>query len=122
MLHYHLNVNHNMYKSESGYWVPEAGETIIIAEEPHVVKFTSRQLTGETGMNGQPTTRVRRVVTIPHPYRDGLMVGEEYVVKNICMEQNMHYEWIYVDTKSQILKDAGIDTIEIPLRYCKPKE
>lgn len=116
MHHYQKKKNKNMSK----YWMPSIGDAVIIEETPHVVRLTKFTPTGETGANGLPTQKVQSVVSIPHPYSFGLLPNTEYVVRRTLMRQDMHYEWIYVNP-NEYLKEQGINTLEIPLRYCKPK-
>jgi len=100
-----------MYETETGYWVPGANEVILIAEEPHVIRWS-----GVCVQDGQQV----RGITIPHAYRDGLLVGTEFVVKSVSIKQDMHYEYVLVDFKGDLFLDEYDNVVfEIPLRYCK---
>ena len=98
-----------MYKTDTGYWIPSIGETIVLEESPHVVKWSGKNKEG----------KYIRGITIPHPYRDGMAEGTEYIVDGNFSAQDLHYEYILTKPKGQYFEEMGIEVLEIPLRYFK---
>lgn len=98
-------------KSESEYWVPKDGESILLLETPHFICYW-----GIPDADG----RVSRFMTLKfHPSLDKLEPGEIYEVIGVVMNQDIHYEYVYVKPKkeSRSFKENEVSKLEIPLRY-----
>jgi hypothetical protein len=97
-----------MWKSEKGNWVPDKGEKIIVAEQPHVVKWS-----------GTRDGKHIRGISIPRYRIDVLDEGTELTVCGIHCAQDMHYEYVIIEVGNSALRDYGAELIEVPLRYLK---
>jgi len=101
-----------MYLTETGYWVPDKNEVIILNEIPHVVQMCS-----------YPTqeNKISTRTWIPKnpQYEFNFHEGMEILVKNVTMHQDIHYEWLSIESiDNEFCKSNNVAYIEIPLRYC----
>ena len=100
-----------MYLTPTGYWRPDKGEIITLAEIPHFIKF-----------HGEKDGKSFRGFRIPNPRQDGLDADKDFIVDGLLSAQDIHYEYVFILPPADVLywAENNITMLEIPQRYFKP--